>query len=339
VDLWRCDGPRLKKSAQADCLCYFFRSLFSVFAVAANAKGEYYSVPVEITFITVNYNTLECVRQLAGFFKTLDVPFTFSFTVVDNDSKDGSQEFLQSHPEVNYLQTGGNIGYGRAINQGVAATASKYVCVMNTDVTLNREALVRIWRFLEEHPDAGVCAPRITYEDGRDQGMVFSPSLFSHYANLFAKIGSRFAKVRIAKATSPVKVDGVLGAFFLIRRSALPSPTLFDEDFFFFYEDTALAHTLTNRAVPCFIIPEATIIHIGGKSRAADSISFFYKSKYLYLKKFYGPFHAKAIYFLDRARIFRKWSLYSLFSLFSASERIKSKQHYYKIAWDTSRLK
>jgi N-acetylglucosaminyl-diphospho-decaprenol L-rhamnosyltransferase len=296
-------------------------------------------VPVDVAFITVNYNTLECISQMTVFFKRLEVPFTFTFTAVDNGSRDGSQEFLQSHPEINYLQAGGNIGYGRAINRGVAATASKYVCVTNTDVLLNREALIELWRFLEERHDAGVCAPRITYEDGRSQGMVFSNSLFSHYANWFGKMLSRYAKVKIAKATQPLRVDGVLGAFFLIRRSVIPPSALFDEDFFFFYEDTALAHTLMNRAVPCFVLPGASIIHIGGKSRAADSISLFYESKYLYLKKFYGPFHASAVYFMDRARIFRKWSLYSLLSLVNASERVKSKQRYYKIAWDTARLK
>ncbi len=296
-------------------------------------------MPVDIAFITVNYNTLECVRQLAGFFKGLDAPFTFTFTVVDNDSRDGSQEFLQTHPEINYLQSGGNIGYGRAINRGVAATASKYVCVTNSDVILNREALIKLWRFLEERPEAGVCAPRITYEDGRNQGMIFKHSLFSLYANWFAKALARYSKLKIAKAIAPLRVDGVLGAFFLIRRSVIPPPALFDEDFFFFYEDTALAHTLLNRAVPCFVIPDATIIHVGGKSRPADSVSLFYDSKHLYLKKFYGPLHANAIYFLDRARILRKWSLYSLFSLVTASERIKSKQRYYKIAWETARLR
>jgi N-acetylglucosaminyl-diphospho-decaprenol L-rhamnosyltransferase len=296
-------------------------------------------VPVDIAFVTVNFNTREYVRQLAGFFKSLDVPFTFSFTVVDNGSKDGSREFLQSDPEIHSLQTGGNLGYGRAINRGVTATDSKYVCVMNTDVILNREALIGLWRFLEGRPDAGICAPRITYEDGRDQGMVFRRSLFSHYAHWFAKAQARYAKRKIANASVPLRVDGVLGAFFLIRRSAIPQPAFFDEDFFFFYEDTALAHTLVNRGVPCFVIPDATIIHIGGKSRSSDAVSLFYDSKYLYLKKFHGPFHARAIHFLDRARILRKWSLYSLVSLVTASERVKSKRRHYKIAWESARLR
>jgi GT2 family glycosyltransferase len=293
---------------------------------------------VDIAFVTVNYNTLDCVSQLTNFFSSLNVPFTFTFTVVDNDSRDGSQEFLQSHPEINYLQMGGNIGYGRAINRGVAATTGKYVCVTNTDVVLNREALIKLWTFLEERHDVGVCAPRITYEDGRDQGMVFKPYLFSHYANWFAKIVASSWKLKMAKATAPLRVDGVGGAFFLIRRSVIHSP-LFDEDFFFFYEDTALSHALKNRQVPCFVVHDATIVHIGGKSRSTSSISFFYESKYLYLKKFYGPLHAKGIYFMDRARILRKWSLYSLFSLVSSSERIESKRRYYEIAWDTARLR
>ena len=306
---------------------------------SASAKQERSVLPVDIAFITVNYNTLECVRELTNFFNSLDVPFTFTFTVVDNDSRDGSQEFLRSHAEIIYLQTDRNIGYGCAINRGVDATASKYVCVTNTDVILNREALIKLWRFLEERHDVGVCAPRITYTDGRAQGMVFQLSLFSHYANWFAKILAGYSKLKIAKATSPLRVNGVMGAFFLIRRSVIPPPTLFDEDFFLFFEDTALAHTLRNRRTPCFLFPGATIIHVGGKSRSPSSVSLFYDSKYIYLRKFYGSLHSKGIYFMDRARILRKWWLYTLFSLVSASERIKFKQRYYKIAWDTSRLR
>lgn len=306
---------------------------------SAKCSSNVFAVmPVDIAFITVNYNTLECVKHLADFFSGLDVPFSFSLTVVDNNSADGSQQFLESRPEINYLQTGENLGYGRGINRGVAATTSKYVCVTNTDVILNRDALVNLWHFLEERPDAGVCAPRISHEDGRNQGMAFRASLFSNYANWFAKLLASYEKLRIVRATAPLQVEGVMGAFFLIRRSIIPGPAPFDEDFFFFYEDTALAHTLKNNGVACFVVPSAAIIHLGGKSGSANSIAAFYESRNLYLKKFYGPIHARAIYSLDRARIFRKWISYSLFARLTASERIKSKQRYYKLAWDTARL-
>lgn len=295
-------------------------------------------MPVDIAFVTVNYNTLEYVKQLASFFQSLDAPFTFSFTVVDNNSEDGSQEFLRSHPEMNYIQAGENLGYGRAINRGAAATESKYICVTNTDVILNHEALLALWRFMEEHSDAGVCAPRLLYEDGRDQGMVFDRSLLSHYVPWFAKLRARHIKTKLANASVPVPVDGVMGAFFLIRRSVVSPHALFDEDFFFFYEDSALSHTLADRGVPCFVLPNVTIIHIGGKSRSEASVSLFYQSKYLYLRKFYGAIHAGAISRMDRARILRKWFLYSVGSKLFPSERIRHKQRHYRHAWKSSCL-
>ena len=295
-------------------------------------------MPVDIAFVTVNYNTLEYVKLLAAFFRSLEAPFTFSFTVVDNNSQDGSQEFLSSHPEINYIQAGKNLGYGRAINRGVVATESKYICVSNTDVILNGKALLALWRFMEEHPDAGVCAPRLFYQDGRAQGMVFERSLLSHYLHWLAKLRAKHRKANLANATAPVKVDGVMGAFFLIRRSVISPPALFDEDFFFFYEDSALSHTLADRAVPCFVLPDVSIIHVGGESRSEVSVSLFYKSKYLYLQKFYGPSHARAVRWVDRTRILRKWFLYSALSRLLPSDRMRRKRHHYHYAWNASRL-
>jgi N-acetylglucosaminyl-diphospho-decaprenol L-rhamnosyltransferase len=294
---------------------------------------------VDIVFITVNYNTLRWVKQLADFFSGLRAPFTFTLCVVDNNSCDGSKEFLQSRPEIRYLQTRENLGYGRAVNRGIAATESKYVCVMNTDVVLNQEALVALWSFLEGNPDVGVCAPRLTYADGRDQGMLYHPSLLALYAHWFAKILANFSKRRIAKATAPVEVQGVMGAFFLIRRSVVPGPTLFDEDFFFFHEDIALAHVLKKKGIQCLVIPSVSIIHAGGESRMEALVDAFYESKYLYVRKFYGSFHARMVHFVDRARIFRKRIFYSLLGPLIPSERMKSKRRYYEAAWNSVRQK
>jgi N-acetylglucosaminyl-diphospho-decaprenol L-rhamnosyltransferase len=295
-------------------------------------------VSVHIAFVTVNYNTPELIQKLDEFFSHLNVPFSFSFTVVDNGSCQHLEQLGRPHLHAPYIRLEKNIGYGPAINRGVAATDSKYICVMNSDITLNREALMALWDFLERRPDAGVCAPRLVYPDGREQGMIFHQSLFSFYANWFAKSQARLSKVKLARSKIPLKVAGVLGAFFVIRRSVIPTPSLFDEEFFFYYEDSALAHVLKDRGVEVFVVPSVTVTHVGAKSSSAACAPSYYVSRRLYLQKFYGQFHAKNIALLDRLRILRKLVFYSMTSLLWVSERLESKRMHYEAAWTSLRF-
>jgi len=72
---------------------------------------------------------------------------------------------------------------------------------------------------------------------------------------------------------------------------------------------------------------------ISAANQFANSISSFYENRNLYLKKFYGRFMpGRSISWIARAS--PEMVLYSLFSALTASERIKSKQRYYKLAWD-----
>ena len=57
--------------------------------------------------------------------------------VVDNASTDGSLEALrQAHPGVRVVSSGGNLGYARAANLGIAATDAPVVAVLNPDTVL-----------------------------------------------------------------------------------------------------------------------------------------------------------------------------------------------------------
>ena len=132
-------------------------------------------------------------------------------TVVDNASTDGSPEFLASCPDVTTLCNAENQGYGRAVNRGIAASRSKYVCLLNTDVILNADALVALYRHLESHPQTGVASPRICYPGGRTQGFIFCDGLIPLYSTLVAKLLAKYHKLRVERAKRPLQVDGVLG--------------------------------------------------------------------------------------------------------------------------------
>lgn len=285
---------------------------------------------VDVAFITVNYNTRSLVEELISFYKTTELPFSYRFVVVDNNSTDGSRELLEQEDwePLLYLQTNENLGYGRGMNRGLAAVDCRYACIMNTDLILNQMALTTLWHFFEGNPAAGVAAPVILGSDQRVQGFLFLPSLWSLYSPTISKVISKRWKLRVEKATAPLVVPGVLGAFFMLRRAMFADP-LFDEDFFFYYEDSELAHRYWQRGVSCFVLPQVSIVHLGGQSTSAEGGRLFQQSRRLYIEKCYGSPHSVILGWLDRVRLKVKYYKYLVLQRLIKSNKVRSKYDFY----------
>jgi N-acetylglucosaminyl-diphospho-decaprenol L-rhamnosyltransferase len=285
--------------------------------------------PVEVAFVTVNYNTRHLLEEMVGFFDTTRLPFSHSLTVVDNASTDGSLEFLASCPGVATLRNSRNLGYGRAINLGIAASRSTYLCLMNTDVVLGADALAALWRHMESHPQTDVSSPRICYPNGRTQGFVFHDGLVSLYVAPLARLLAKYHKLRLRWAKRPLRVDGVLGSFMFLNRRLCPDGRLFDEDYFFYFEDSDLARRLHKRGIRCDVLPDQRMVHLGGQSTSVRNDIQFYRSKYLYVRKQFGPRHAYVLQTLDPLRIWRKILAYRLLKAVFPSKRTVAKLELY----------
>jgi N-acetylglucosaminyl-diphospho-decaprenol L-rhamnosyltransferase len=285
---------------------------------------------VDVAFITVNYNTRGLLEELVQFFRNTPLDFSWSLTVVDNASTDGSLEYLDTCPDVLTVKNSENVGYGRAMNIGIAATESRYLCLLNTDVILNRAALEALVSHCDSHPDVHVCSPVIKYLDGRIQGFFFKFGLITLYLDFFKMLWNKNFKNRLISSVNPVRVDGIAGAFIFCHRKLAQKGRLFDEDFFFYYEDTELAHRLLKQGAICEILPQQSIIHIGGQSSSIRHIRLFYTGRYLYISKQYGNLHAKILLNLDSIKVSLKSIFYALAGLFTASEKIQFKQQSYK---------
>jgi N-acetylglucosaminyl-diphospho-decaprenol L-rhamnosyltransferase len=286
--------------------------------------------PTDVAFITVNYNTRPLVEEMVKFFRTAPLPFSHRLTVVDNASTDGSLEFLSSCPDVATLRNGENLGYGRAMNRGIAASRSKYLCLLNTDIVLNAEALTALYRHLENHPETGVASPRICYPSGRTQGFIFRDGILPFYFNLVAKFQAKRQKLRVDRAKRPFRVDGVMGAFIFLNRNLCSDGKLFDEDYFFYFEDSDLAHGLAKRGVRCEVLPDVSVVHLGGGSTSIRNGIQYYRSKYLYLHKRYGARHAAVLRSLERFRLREKVLFYRLLKTVYPSETVLRKFDLYR---------
>lgn len=95
---------------------------------------------------------------------------SFDVVVVDNGSTDGSQQMLaEKYPQVKLIQNAGNVGLGKASNQGIEATNGRYVLLLNNDTIVNGPALDVLVEYLDAHPEAGAAAGKLLNPDGSFQ--------------------------------------------------------------------------------------------------------------------------------------------------------------------------
>ncbi len=168
---------------------------------------------------------------------------TFEWIVVDNDSKDGSQEAItQQFPFVKWIEMGYNAGFARANNAGIRQAQGEVVLLLNPDTIVTNDAIGRCFaKFIQTNHVA--CGVQLLYQDGRTQisGSHFMKGGINHLLPLpywgallkiFAKlVGAK--KPSIEVAADEEQVDWVSGAFLMVKKSALEKAGLMDEDFFY----------------------------------------------------------------------------------------------------------
>ena len=90
--------------------------------------------------------------------------------VVDNDSRDGTlDEIRVQFPTVGLISNNENLGYAKAVNQGLKMLDARYLVLLNPDAIVLEQALDRLVTFMDENPKVGICAPKVLNQDGTVQ--------------------------------------------------------------------------------------------------------------------------------------------------------------------------
>ena len=126
---------------------------------------------IDVSIIIVNYNTCELTKQCIDsvFEKTSGI--SFEVIVVDNDSKDDSIKVLSQDSRVNFIESGANLGFGRANNLGIKHSTGKYVFFLNSDTLLLNNAVKKFWDFATTHSSFAIGALGCQLVDENNQGI------------------------------------------------------------------------------------------------------------------------------------------------------------------------
>src|SRR5690348_9819627 len=118
-----------------------------------------------LTVVAVTYSPGEA---LSAFLDSLEKATTSPVDIVlaDNGSVDGSVDAAVQRPGVRVVPTGGNVGYGRAVNVGAAASTGEFIVIANPDVVWEPGSLDELLTAAARWPRAGSLGPLIRTVEG-----------------------------------------------------------------------------------------------------------------------------------------------------------------------------
>ncbi|HMK52200.1 MAG TPA: glycosyltransferase family 2 protein [Thermodesulfobacteriota bacterium] len=249
----------------------------------------------ELSIIIVNWNTKEyllpCLREIfeRGQGMSREV------ILIDNGSGDGSgDEVKKSFPSVHVIQNEENLGFAKAVNQGLKTSSGRYILLLNPDTRVKNDTTERLVSFMESCSDAAVAGAQLLNGDGSKQNSIANfPSLASELLNksLLRWLFPEKFPGKGRNYSEPFEVDSVIGACMMVRREAMKQVGLLDEDYFLFLEETDWCYRMRKAGWRVYHVPQAEVYHFQGKGAEKEKKRAkveYYRSRSLFFKKHRG---------------------------------------------------
>jgi len=262
----------------------------------------------DVSIIVVAWNVrkllYDCLKSVYDQTEGVD----FEVIYVDNASEDGSVDMVKSEfPQVKIIENSQNEGFIKANNQAIQIAQGRYVLLLNSDTIVLDNAIEKIVKFADAHPEAGVVGCKVLNPDGTLQRNCFMyPSVLNmflfatHLYKIFPK--SRFfGRERMTwwDFDYVSEVETICGSCSLVQKKAVEQVGLMDEAYFVYGDDPDWCYRFKKNGWKIMFTPEPRIIHYGGQTtkRLPDKFLLqLYGAKLIFIKKH----KSKPAFFLAR---------------------------------------
>lgn len=208
--------------------------------------------PIDISVVIVTYNNLAIIQECLKTLSRVLAPYASEVIVIDNASSDGTAWNLglivhwrrRTFKRSEIILNSRNLGYTRAVNQGLRLCRGRFVLMLNPDIDFKDSPFPRLFELLEDERIA-VVAPQLRFLDGRIQPScrrfpakrdVFFEVLGLSRLFFNSPFFNRWRMPDFDHQTSR-DVEQPQGAFLLMRRSLIERIGLLDERFPMFFSD------------------------------------------------------------------------------------------------------
>lgn len=257
---------------------------------------------MELAVVIVTHNQHDLLRQCLRTVVTEMQDLAGEVIVIDNESTDPTPRVMaEEFPDVRCIRNETNVHYTRAVNQGMRATNSPYVFLLNDDTRIEPGCFRKLVAFMENHPRCGVVGPALVSPDGDVQ--VSAQKFPTPFREMMDVTGIAWSlrnqswasgiQVQYPQPLGAQLVDWVCGGALFLRRSVMETLGYHDENYLFYRDDPDIGMRMKAAGWEVGYYPEARVVHDHGMSTVKtenkarfDLIAV--RSRRHYHRKFHG---------------------------------------------------
>jgi len=249
-------------------------AIINLLVCKINSKSLEYS-HMDLSIIIVSWRVKDLLKDCLNSIYNKTENLDYEVFVVDNDSKDGTEEMIkQQFPKVNLIVNENNIGFAKANNQAIKISKGDYILLLNPDTKLVDNSIKKAYESMRINNQIGIIGCRMYNPDNTNQPSVRKfPTFFAmflimlklHHLILNTKTMNDYLEKDFDYEKSQ-EVDQVMGAFFMINRKVIDSIGLLDQHYFIWFEEVDYCRRVKNSGFKIIYLSDCKIIHHYGQS-------------------------------------------------------------------------
>lgn len=230
-------------------------------------------ISMKVSVVTPNYNGKDF---LYAYFESLikNSNEIGEVIIVDNGSRDGSQEFIRNYREkvdfpIVLIENSQNLGFAEAVNQGISKARYDYIFSLNNDAVVEKSAILELLNLLNtEERIFSVSSKMVQFNN---------PELIDDAGDdytLLAYTKKRGNNQNLNKFIEVSEVFSSCAGAALYRKDLLEELGGFDSEFFAYMEDVDLGYRARINGYKNLFCPNAIVYHIGSATTGSQYNEF-----------------------------------------------------------------
>lgn len=255
----------------------------------------------DLSIVTISMNHGRFLKELCESIEKEKDSVRLEMILIDNCSSDNTRKIVKTNfPWVRFITNKDVRSFSYNNNKGISLAKGKYILALNPDIVVFPGTLRKLIAFIEEHPEVGVCGPKLLNPDLSIQSSCrkYSTPLILCFRGLkFDKLLSCQNRIiadymmNSMDRKIPQDVDWLAGSAMMFRREAFSDIEGFDEKYPLYFEDQDLCRRMWKKGWRVSYVPSASMIHYYARDSAKKIFSkkarMHYTSMFYYLFKYY----------------------------------------------------